>query len=143
MLKFFLKRFYLFIHERHTEREAETQAEEEAGSMQGARHGTQSWVSRIRPWTEGDTKPLSCPLSVFFREMSIHVFCPFLFLFFLRFYLFARGTERERQTEAEGEAGSMQGAQHGTQSWVSRITPWAEGGPKPLSYPGCPFKKNK
>ena len=31
-------RFYLFTHERHTERErgAETQAEGEAGSMQGA-----------------------------------------------------------------------------------------------------------
>ena len=37
--KFFL-RFYLFIHERHTQREAETQAEGEAGSMQGALHGT-------------------------------------------------------------------------------------------------------
>ena len=32
----FFLRFYLFIHERHTEREAETQAEGEAGSMQGA-----------------------------------------------------------------------------------------------------------
>ena len=32
----FLKRFYLFIHERHTHREAETQAEGEADSMQGA-----------------------------------------------------------------------------------------------------------
>ena len=30
------KRFYLFIHERHTERKAEIQAEGEAGSMQGA-----------------------------------------------------------------------------------------------------------
>ena len=45
-----------------------------------------------------------------------------------------RDTERERETEtqAEGEAGSMQGAQCGTQSSVSRITPWAEGGTKPL-----------
>ena len=33
--------------------EAETQAEGEAGSMQGARRGTQSQVSRIRPWAEG------------------------------------------------------------------------------------------
>ena len=32
----FKKRFYLFIHDRHTEREAETQAEGEAGSVQGA-----------------------------------------------------------------------------------------------------------
>ena len=58
---YFLKRFYLFIHERQreTERErereteTETQAEGEAGSMQGARHGTQSQVSRIMPRAEG------------------------------------------------------------------------------------------
>ena len=39
-----------------------------------------------------------------------------------------RHREREAETQAEGEAGSMQGTRHGTQSWVSRITPWAEGG---------------
>ena len=51
-----------------------------------------------------------------------------------------RDTEIERaaETQAEGEAGSMQGARRGTQSQVSRITPWAEGGVKPLSHPGCP-----
>ena len=31
------------------------------------------------------------------------------------------------ETQAEGEAGSI----HGTRSWDSRITPWAEGGAKP------------
>ena len=46
--------------------------------------------------------------------------------------------EREAETQAEGEAGSMQGARHGTQSRVSRIRPWAEGGAKPLSHLGCP-----
>ena len=46
--------------------------------------------------------------------------------------------EREAETQAEGEAGSMQGARHGTRSRVSRITPWAEGSAKPLSHPGCP-----
>ena len=51
-----------------------------------------------------------------------------------------KDTEREREveTQAEGEAGSMQGAWHGIQSQVSRITPWTEGGAKPLSHPGCP-----
>ena len=53
-----------------------------------------------------------------------------------------RDTEREREREAEtlaeGEAGSMQGAQCGTRSRVSRITPWAEVCAKPLSHPGCP-----
>ena len=33
-----------------------------------------------------------------------------------------RDTERKAETQAEGEAGSMQGAQRGTQSQVSRIT---------------------
>ena len=54
----------------------------------------------------------------------------FFFLFFKDFiYLFLRHThthterEREAETQAEGEAGSMQGAQRGTQSRVSRITP--------------------
>ena len=38
-----------------------------------------------------------------------HIF----FFFFLRFYLFIH-REREAESQAEGEAGSMQGAQHGT-----------------------------
>lgn len=53
-----------------------------------------------------------------------------------------RERERERtqeaETEAQGEAGSMQGAWHGTQSQVSRIRAWAEDSTKPLSHPGCP-----
>ena len=48
------------------------------------------------------------------------------------------GRERVAETQVEGETGSMQGAQRGTQSWVSRITPWTEGGAKPLSHLGCP-----
>ena len=45
--------------------------------------------------------------------------------FFLRFYLFMRDTEKEREaeTQAEGEAGSMQGAQCGTRSLDSSIRP--------------------
>ena len=58
----------------------------------------------------------------------------FLFIYFLRLYLFIRDTQRERQ--AEEEAGSMQGAWRGTRSWVSRIMPWAEGSTKPLSHWG-------
>ena len=46
--------------------------------------------------------------------------------------------EREAETQAEGEAGSMQEAWQ-TPSQVSRIMPWAKGGPKPLSHPGCPL----
>ena len=33
----------------------------------------------------------------------------------------------------------MQGAPCGTRSWVSRITPQAEGSAKPLSHRGCPI----
>ena len=55
---------------------------------------------------------------------SSHVIIFFKILFI---YLFMRETE----TQAEGEAGSLQGAQHGARSQVSRIMPWAEGGSKP------------
>ena len=58
-LLFFKDFIYLFMRDTH--REAETQAEGEAGSMQGAQHGTQSRGSRITPWAEGGTKPLSHP----------------------------------------------------------------------------------
>ena len=61
-----------------------------------------------------------------------------------------RDTERKREkaeTQAEGEARSMQGAQRGTPSWDSRIRPWAKGakgfaGAKPLSNPGIPKIRN-
>ena len=36
-------------------------------------------------------------------------------------------THREAETQAEGEAGSTQGARRKTRSQVSRITPWAKG----------------
>ena len=51
-----------------------------------------------------------------------------------------RDTEREREaeTQAEGEAGFMQGARCGTPSRVPRITPQAAGGAKPLRHQGCP-----
>ena len=61
------------------------------------------------------------------------------YLFFFNFYLFMIVRERERERQAEGEAGSIQGACSRTGSWVSRITPPAEGGPKPLSHWGCPL----
>ena len=48
-----------------------------------------------------------------------------------------RDREREAETQAEGEAGSLQDAQRGTRSQVSRITPWAEAGTKPLSNLVC------
>ena len=52
-----------------------------------------------------------------------------------------RDTERGAETQAEGEAGSMQGALRGTGSRVSRITPWVEGSaqPWPAGLPGSFF----
>ena len=49
-----------------------------------------------------------------------------------------RDRERETDRQAEGEAGSMQGAGGGTGFLVSRITPLAAGGAKPLRPRGCP-----
>ena len=50
-----------------------------------------------------------------------------------------RDTGREAETQAEGEAGSMQGTRCGTKSQDSRITPWAEGRystTEPFGIPG-------
>ena len=51
--------------------------------------------------------------------------------FILRFYLFIheRHRDRERQRHRQREKQAPP---------VSRIMPWAEGGPKPLSHLGCP-----
>ena len=46
-----------------------------------------------------------------------------------------RDTERQAVTQAEGEAGSMQGTWHETQSQDSRITPWAKGKPSTAEPP--------
>ena len=66
------------------------------------------------------------------------LFDRYLFLKFIYSWEREREREREAETQAEGEAGSMQGAGRGTPSRVSRITPWAEGGAKPLSHWSCP-----
>ena len=52
-----------------------------------------------------------------------------------------RDTHRKAETQAEGEAGSTQGARCGTRSRVPGVMPWAEGGAGPLSHPGCPDTK--
>ena len=43
--------------------------------------------------------------------------------FFLRFYLLVRIHRAEAETQAEGEAGSMQGARRGTRSRDPGVTP--------------------
>ena len=62
-----------------------------------------------------------------------------LLLFFKFYYLFLRDTQREAETQVEGEAGSMQGARCGTQSQDPVITPWPKADDaQPLSHPGIP-----
>ena len=43
--------------------------------------------------------------------------------------------EREAETQAEGEAGSMPGARRGTRSQDYRIIPWAKGRREPAEPP--------
>ena len=62
-----------------------------------------------------------------------------LLFFFKDLFIYSfRESEREAQTQAEREAGSTQEARCGTRSRVSRITPQAAGGAKPLHHRGCP-----
>ena len=68
----------------------------------------------------------------------LFIFILFLKILFIYTWEIQREREREAETQAEGEAGSRQEAWCGTQSRVSRITPWAEGGAKLLSHLGCP-----
>ena len=44
----------------------------------------------------------------------------------------------EAETQAEGEAGSLQGARCGTGSWIMGSRPEPKGGAQPLSHPGVP-----
>ena len=52
-----------------------------------------------------------------------------------------RETDREAETQAEGEVGSMQGARCRTRSQVSRIMPGPKAGAKPQSHPEIPLLK--
>ena len=94
------------------DREAETQAGGEAGSMHREPNvGFNPGSPGLRPGPKAGAKPL--------RHPGIPNY------FFLRFNLFIheRHTHREAETQAEGEAASLWGAQCGTQSQDPRITP--------------------
>ena len=95
---------------RETEkREAEIQREKQAPCTEpdvGLSPGTPG----ITPWAEGTQASHSSGFII------IIIFKDFI-------DLFMRNTHTEAETQAEGEAGSKQGAQHETRSMVSRITP--------------------
>ena len=66
-----------------------------------------------------------------------------LSLFFSKIlFIYSWETQREAETQAEGEAGSTQGAWYGTRSGVSRIIPQAEGGDNLMGHQGrpCPWE---
>ena len=50
-----------------------------------------------------------------------------------------RDSEREAETQAEGEAGSIQGAQVGLDPGTPGSHPEPKAGTKPLSHPGIPY----
>ena len=64
-------------------------------------------------------------IHLFKKNNKIHLF----FFFYLRLFicLFMRDTQKEAETQAEGETGSLQGAWCGTRSHYPGITPWAKG----------------
>ena len=51
--------------------------------------------------------------------------CRWMSIFLKILFIHETQTERGAETQAEGEAGSIQGAWYGTWSRVSRIPPWA------------------
>ena len=55
-------------------------------------------------------------------------------------YLYMRDTEREAETQAEGEAGSLRGARRRTPSPDPRVTPWARGRRSTAELPRRPLK---
>ena len=88
----------MIVTEREREREAETQAEGEAGSMHREPDvGFDPGSPGSRPGPKAGAKPLRHPR------------IPILF-FFLKILFIHRDRERGAETQAEGEAGSIQEA---------------------------------
>ena len=104
-------------------------------------------MSKTTNWGRSSGAPLVEPdfwrLELFLSTEFSHLFLFFFFLKILFIYSWEthreREREREREKQAEGEAGSMQGAPHGTQSLDSRITPWAEGRCSTAEPPRDPY----
>ena len=64
-----------------------------------------------------------------------------MLIFFKDFiYLFMRDTEREAETQAEGEAGSLQGTSAGLNPRILESRPEQKTDAQPLSYPDIPLR---
>ena len=68
----------------------------------------------------------------------IFIYQYFLIIFKDFIYLFRRDNEIETETQAEGEAGSMQGARRGTRSRIPGSRPEPKADTQPLNHPSIP-----
>ena len=116
--------------ERERERQRHRQREKQV-PCKGARHGTQSQVSRIRPWAEGGSKPLS------------HLGCPVLTDLFQRERVHVRSQrgrgerEKQRHRQREKQAPCWE-PELGLDPGTLGSRPGSKAGAKPLSHPGIP-----
>ena len=79
-----------------------------------------------------------CSASIFLYWFVVFfLFC--FVLFFKILLIYSWEIQREAETYAEGEAGSMQGAWCGTRSWDSRIMLWAKGRHQTAEPPRRPW----
>ena len=62
------------------------------------------------------------------------------FIIFKILFIYSWETQKEAETQAEGEAGSLGGARCGTQFQDPRITSWAKGRCSTAEPPRCPQK---
>ena len=123
----------MFIHEKERKRERErgrdTGRERSRLHAPGARRGIRSWVSRITPWAKGRHQTAAPPRDPLYSAS------------FFNFYLFLIVTQREREaeTQAEGEAGSMHRKPDvGFDPGSPGSRPGPKAGAKPLRHPGIP-----
>ena len=87
------------------------------GRVESFTHGLSSW----RPiWFDKQSFFILLEARLYDEVWNTKYICGFFFKDFI--YLFMRDTQREAETQVEGEAGSMQGARCGTRSWDG-ITP--------------------
>ena len=61
--------------------------------------------------------------------------------FFKIFYVFMRDPEREAETQAEGEAGSLWGPDAGLDPRTPGSHPGLKADAQPLSHPGAPWER--
>ena len=135
LISIFLKRFYLFIHERHTERErgrdlSRGRSRLHAGSpkwdlIRELQDHALSQYQALNLWATQGSPPSSL-YRCFPEDTSLTYY--FSFFFFLFIYD-SHHRERERGRDIGRGRSRLHapGARRGIRSWVSRTAPWAKG----------------